>query len=1564
MIRYAFLFLTLLGVNAHAVMLPDGRAPSCQPPDQLSQRLIIKLRDNPLLATASAERQEEQVILEATGLRTNMLRRMDSDAAILDLPQAVTPEQAEAYVAQIEAYAVGRIGAHAERMSQESIIEYVELDTWNCAERTPNDTYYNGSQGHLKAPADGGAGAANLPQAWDITTGSDDIVVSVIDTGALDHGDLQSRYVGGSAAASGRDFISLYSGYSFMPVDGDGRDDDPTDPGDWTDGTYCRAGNSSWHGSHVAGTIGAATDNGLHVAGIDWQAQLLTARVLGRCGGFGSDIADGMRWSAGLTVDGLTNANPARVLNLSLGGYGACSTTYQNAINAVVDEGAVVVVAAGNSNDDVVNYRPASCDNVITVAALDSSTGGRASFSNYGEEVGIAAPGVRIASTINSGGRTAVAGGDITALYNGTSMATPHVSGVVALMLAANQAAGGDLMADARKAETSSRITAKLQASARAFPTGTGRDCATTTCGAGMLDAHQAVVAVSTAPTVNAGDNQSVAGGATVALSAAISDDAYNTATTWQWTQTSGATVTLNNATGRNASFTAPSANETLSFTVTATDDTGLTGTDSVDVQVSVTGDDITPNAFRFTDQTDVALNTVITSNTITVSGINAATAILITDGQYSINGAAFTNAVGTVDNNDTVRVQHTSSDTYSTQVDTTLTIGGVSDVFSSTTSAADTTPNAFNFTDRTGVTLSTAITSNAITVSGINAAAAISVTGGSYSVNGAAFTNVVGTVNNNDTVRVQHTSSDTYSTRVDTTLTIGGVSDVFSSTTSAADTTPNAFSFTDRTDVILNTVITSDMTTVSGINAAAAISVTGGSYSVNGAAFTNAVGTVNNNDTVRVRHTSSSDHSTQVDTTLTIGGVSDTFSSTTRAATSSSCESAISLGQNVSGSWESESGCVSTHRSGHYAKYFTFTLPDSQEVLIDLQSVTDPYLFLLEGAGQNGSVIEFDDDGGDGLNSRIIRTLPAGTYTVETTTWSSVNLTGNFTLLVAIVDVVPDAFSFTDQTNVASGTTITSNAVTVTGVNTATAISITGGQYSVNGANFTSTAGTVNNGDSVRAQHTSSSSHSTQVDTTLTIGGVSDTFSSTTSAECENPISLNQDVSGHWESGCASTHRSGRYAQYFTFTLTGSQEVTIDLQSATDTYLFLLEGAERDGSVIESDDDGGNGLNSRIVRTLSAGTYTVEATTYSSGATGSFTVSVAAADSAQCGVEISLNQDVFGNWESDCASTHRSGRYAKYFTFTLADAQEVTIDLQSTTDAYLFLLDGSGQDGSVLASDDDGGDGRNSRIVRTLSAGTYTVEATTYSSGRTGTFNVSITTADQLPAGQCETAINLNQGMSDDWESGCASTNRSGSYAKYFTFTLADTQEVTIDLQSATDTYLFLLDGAGQNGSELASDDDGGNGRNSRIVRTLSAGTYTVEATTYSSGTTGSFTVSVAAAAPLQCMASIDLNQTLSDSWESNCASTHRSGRYAKYFTFTLPGSQEVAIDLQSATDTYLFLLDGAGQNGSELASDDDGGNGLNSRIVRTLSAGTYTVEATTYSSGATGNFTVSVAD
>jgi len=202
----------------------------------------------------------------------------------------------------------------------------------------------------------------------------------------------------------------------------------------------------------------------------------------------------------------------------------------------------------------------------------------------------------------------------------------------------------------------------------------------------------------------------------------------------------------------------------------------------------------------------------------------------------------------------------------------------------------SDTTPNAFSFVDQTGVPLSTVVTSNEITVSGINAAASISVTGGKYSKNGGAFTSSSGTVNNNDTIRVQQTSSAAYNAKTDTVLTIGGVKDTFSVTTQASgqsDTTPDAFSFVDQSNVALNTVITSNTITVTGINAAAAIGISGGTYSVNGGAFTSSAGTVGNGATVQVRLTSSTNYSTTANATLTIGGVADTFSVTTQASTS-----------------------------------------------------------------------------------------------------------------------------------------------------------------------------------------------------------------------------------------------------------------------------------------------------------------------------------------------------------------------------------------------------------------------------------------------------------------------------------------------------------------------------------------------------------------------------------------------------------------------------------------------------------------------------------------------------
>ncbi|WP_070106667.1 S8 family peptidase [Burkholderia plantarii] len=372
--------------------------------------------------------------------------------------------------------------ALANDFAADAAVEYAEPDARMHALLVPNDTRYGEQWGYA-----GGIGGANLPKAWDLTTGSANVVVAVVDTGYRPHADLAANVL------PGYDFISDPDGAN----DGNGRDSDASDPGDWVsqrevddpDGPFYRcqvdqfgrtfASDSSWHGTHVAGTIGAVSNNGRGVAGISWQGKILPVRVLGKCGGTLSDIADGMRWAAGLAVPGApANRTPARVLNFSLGGGGSCSRTYQSAINAVVGAGATVVVAAGNEAAQVSTSQPANCQNVIAVAATDVN-GRRASFSNFGTAVKIAAPGVNILSTLNSGATSPAA--DSYASYNGTSMATPHVAGTVALMLAAN----GSL--------TPAQVLQKLQASARPFPSGSG--CSTSTCGAGLLDAGAAVSA-------------------------------------------------------------------------------------------------------------------------------------------------------------------------------------------------------------------------------------------------------------------------------------------------------------------------------------------------------------------------------------------------------------------------------------------------------------------------------------------------------------------------------------------------------------------------------------------------------------------------------------------------------------------------------------------------------------------------------------------------------------------------------------------------------------------------------------------------------------------------------------------------------------------------------------------------------------------------------------------------------------------------------------------------------------------------------------------------------------
>lgn len=456
---------------------------------------------------------------------------------------------------------------------------------------------------------------------------------------------------------------------------------------------------------------------------------------------------------------------------------------------------------------------------------------------------------------------------------------------------------------------------------------------------------------------------------------------------------------------------------ETFSYTLS---DGLLTDVATVTTNVQeMNSSDTSPDPFSFTPRTGVACSTEFTSDPISVSGVDDLTPISVSGGQYSVNGGAFRSDSGLVENGDSVRVKVMSSNLASTTTSAFLNIGDQSASYSVTTAAQgggcnvgpppDVSPDAFVFVDKVDVPTSTLTESEPVIIRGINQAVPISIAGGEYRIGLGVYTSAAGTVTNNSQVTVRHASAANGLTATNTTLTVGDKSDTFTSTTvPPGDRSPNLFIFNDLEGVPRSSVQTSNEVTISGLGSGISVPLTvmDGSYSLDGGAFTTAAGTAVNGSRIRARHTSAATFSAAVNTRITVGEVSDVFTSVTLRNTSST------------------------------------------------PNATPP-------------------------------------------------------------DTTPIAFRFTDVTEVPRGTRIESNSVTIDGMEAPTSISVNNGEYSIDGGAYTSANGTIANGRSVKVRQLSSTLYATATDTTLTVGGVSDVFTTITESNASSNASTTADAVG-----------------------------------------------------------------------------------------------------------------------------------------------------------------------------------------------------------------------------------------------------------------------------------------------------------------------------------------------------------------------------------------------------------------------------------------------------------------
>jgi len=473
--------------------------------------LIVKLKDAP-----AHERAQALGVAKADDAQGSRLQRVLGHAGI-------SRYRAQPAGRAAQRLDFGRVlgGAEAARIAAQLRADPdVEWVVANEREQrlqaaTPSDPYFtqqwwlaNPGGSNSNALAARRRGLPGFEGAWALERGRAAAIVALLDTGITRHPDLAGQVLAGYDLVSTIDYAN----------DGDGRDADASDPGDWVDNADrqsapalfddCEVQDSSWHGTQIAGLVAAVTDNAQGIASTSWDARVLPVRVAGKCGAEVADIIDGMRWAAGLAVatsgGGFlpANPNPARIISISFGSSAACNPAYQSTIDELAEHGVVVVAAAGNQH--AAPMRPANCKGAIGVAALNRD-GFKATYSNFGAGLVVAtvggdpddegAWGAILGDdglvTLGNAGRTGPAAGGYARVY-GSSFSAPIVAGAVSLMLSANPGL------------TPAQIVAGLRQSARPHVTSPvigacsadnpGRCiCTTQTCGAGMLDVAEAV---------------------------------------------------------------------------------------------------------------------------------------------------------------------------------------------------------------------------------------------------------------------------------------------------------------------------------------------------------------------------------------------------------------------------------------------------------------------------------------------------------------------------------------------------------------------------------------------------------------------------------------------------------------------------------------------------------------------------------------------------------------------------------------------------------------------------------------------------------------------------------------------------------------------------------------------------------------------------------------------------------------------------------------------------------------------------------------------------------------